>query len=125
MFTPNPILSCDFYKVGHVFQYPQGTEYIYSNFTARNGKHFENQNKVKPEGVVFWKLQAFLQELNDNFDENFFGRPKYEVVAEYKRRTDGALGTGAMIFTINLSNTLMVWFAPKIWLIKEIAALIK
>lgn len=96
MFKPNPILSCDFYKVGHVFQYPQGTEYIYSNFTARNGKHFENQNKVKPEGVVFWKLQAFLQELNDNFDENFFGRPKYEVVAEYKRRTDGALGTGSV-----------------------------
>jgi len=29
------------------------------------------------------------------------------------------------MFVANLSNTLMVWFAPKIWLIKEIAALIK
>jgi hypothetical protein len=29
------------------------------------------------------------------------------------------------MFAVNVSNTLMVWFAPKIWLIKEIAALIK
>ena len=31
----NPILSCDFYKVSHPFQYPKGTEFIYSNFTPR------------------------------------------------------------------------------------------
>jgi len=96
MFTPNPILSCDFYKVGHVFQYPKGTEYIYSNFTARSGKHFEQANGFKTDGVVFWKLQAFLMELNQNFKDNFFGRPKEEVVSEYKRRTDGALGTDSV-----------------------------
>lgn len=96
MFTPNPILSCDFYKVGHVFQYPKGTEVIYSNFTARSGKHFEQTNGFKTDGVVFWKLQAFLMELNQNFNDNFFGRPKEEIVAEYKRRTDGALGTDSV-----------------------------
>ena len=31
----------------------------------------------------------------------------------------------SVLFLINITNTVMVWFAPKIWLIKEIAVLIK
>lgn len=46
-------------------------------------------------------------------------------------RSAALVGGGALlfvsciIFTINLSNTMMVWFAPKVWLIKELAVLIK
>lgn len=37
----------------------------------------------------------------------------------------GLIFVSFFIFVANVSNTIMVWFAPKIWLIKEIAALIK
>lgn len=30
------ILFKDFYKASHYEQYPEGTEYVYSNFTRRN-----------------------------------------------------------------------------------------
>lgn len=45
----------DFYKVGHVHQYPKGTELIFSNFTPR---------KSKMEGVnysVFFGLEYFIK----------------------------------------------------------------
>ena len=32
---------------------------------------------------------------------------------------------GAVLLGLNLSQTLLVWFAPKVWLLKEIATLIK
>ena len=35
-----PSLLCDFYKVSHAAQYPQGTEYVYSTLTPRNTKYF-------------------------------------------------------------------------------------
>lgn len=86
MFQPNPILAADFYKVGHVFQYPKNTQVIYSNFTARSGKHFEQSTGIKTDGVVFWKLQGVLQEITDMFDAHFFGQPKNEVLEETIRR---------------------------------------
>lgn len=96
MFQPNPILAADFYKVGHVFQYPKNTQTIYSNFTARSGKHFEQSTGIKTDGVVFWKLQGVLQEITEMFDKHFFSLPKDQVLEEYKRRTDGALGTDSV-----------------------------
>jgi nicotinamide phosphoribosyltransferase len=35
-----PLLAIDFYKAGHYAQYPQGTNKVYSNFTARSSHHF-------------------------------------------------------------------------------------
>jgi hypothetical protein len=32
---------------------------------------------------------------------------------------------GAVVSLVNLSNVIMVWFAPKVWLINEIARLVK
>jgi nicotinamide phosphoribosyltransferase len=34
----NPFLLTDFYKVGHVFQYPKGTTLVYSNLTPRQSR---------------------------------------------------------------------------------------
>lgn len=34
----NSLLLTDFYKVGHVFQYPEKTEYVYSNLTPRKSR---------------------------------------------------------------------------------------
>lgn len=88
-----PLLLCDFYKVGHVFQYPANTTKIYSNFTPR---------KSRIPGVdytVFVGLQYFIKEyLIEQFNQNFFAKPKKEVLAQYKRRIETALGKDAITF---------------------------
>lgn len=86
-----PILFKDFYKAGHRPQYPAKTEFVYSNFTARTSR-IPEINKV----VVFG-VQGFTKEyLIRQFNENFFQKPKAEVVAKYKRRLDYALGPNAV-----------------------------
>lgn len=88
----NPLGLLDFYKVSHMVQYPEGTEYVYSNFTARSNKHF----KWKQAGdgyVVFWGLQGFIKEyLMDVWENNFFKKPVEEGVNYFKRRMGNALG---------------------------------
>ena len=83
----NPLTLIDFYKADHRRQYPEGTELVYSNFTPR---------KAREEGehqLVFFGLQYFVKEyLVNQWNEGFFNRPKDEVVAEYRRRMDNALG---------------------------------
>jgi nicotinamide phosphoribosyltransferase len=81
-------LLCDFYKVSHKDQYPQGTEIIYSTFTPRSNKYFPVADKV----VVFG-IQAFVKKyLIAYFNENFFNRLKEDVIAEYKRVIKYTLG---------------------------------
>lgn len=81
MFNPTPALLCDFYKTGHREQYPIGTEVVYSTWTPRSNRYFP-----QADSVVVFGIQAFIKNfLIDYFNENFFDRPKDEVVAEYKR----------------------------------------
>lgn len=84
---PNPLLLTDFYKVGHIFQYPKGTEFVYSNWTAR---------KSRIPGVdhmMFFGLQMFCQRvLIDYFNEHFFKKPIDEVLGEYKRVISNTTG---------------------------------
>lgn len=85
----NPFLLTDYYKVGHVFQYPENTTLVYSNLTPR---------KSRIEGVdemVFFGLQYFMKEyLVDYFNHNFFEQPKKKVIDDYKRRISTSLGSG-------------------------------
>lgn len=91
-----PLHAADFYKTGHLRMYPQGTEFVYSNFTPRT----DRLAKLLPDfdhKVVFFGLQGVIQWLLiDNWNAEFFGKPKQEVVAKFKRRMDGALGVGAV-----------------------------
>jgi nicotinamide phosphoribosyltransferase len=97
MFQPNPILAADFYKIGHVFQYPLGTSEIYSNLTARSNKRAPLANGRYIDKVVFVGLQVFLMQfLQEQFQKLFFDKPKADVVAEFNRRNDGALGPGSV-----------------------------
>lgn len=63
----NPLFLKDFYKVGHIQQYPKGTTLVFNNFTPR---------KSRMPGVnhsVFFGLEYFLKHyLKEMFDENFF-----------------------------------------------------
>lgn len=91
-----PHLALDGYKTGHKSQYPEGTEYVYSNLTARSSR-LANMPKSFDEKVVFVGLQGFIKEfLIESWNEGFFSRPKDVVVAEYKRRMDNYLGPDAV-----------------------------
>lgn len=81
----NPLLATDSYKLGHISMYPEGTQAIYSNFTARSSKHFNHNvpKKYETNKIVFFGLQAVLQEMNDLWYENFFGRNFDEVKNEF------------------------------------------
>lgn len=87
----NPMCLIDGYKADHRRQYPEGTEYVYSNFTPR-------QSRVPGVNhVVFFGLQYFVKEyLIDRWNTGFFQKPKEEVVKAYKRRMDNYLGPDAV-----------------------------
>lgn len=72
-------LLCDFYKISHRPMYPDGTEVVYSTWTPRT-------SRVKGvDYVINFGQQAFIKEfLMGIFRENFFNRPKADVIAEYK-----------------------------------------
>ena len=86
----SPLHAKDFYKVGHVHQYPKGINKVYANFTARSGRL---SNVPKAKGVVFIGLQlVILEYLIQDWNENFFLEPKEKVVDSYKRLVDNGLG---------------------------------
>lgn len=81
-------LICDFYKVSHREQYPEGTEVVYSTWTPRSNKYFPKADKV-----VTFGIQAFIKKyLINYFNEHFFNRSKEEVSEEYQRVIKYTLG---------------------------------
>lgn len=89
----SPIHLSDGYKVDHRNQYPDGTTLVYANLTPRKSR------MPGVEHVVFFGLQyAIKKYLIDDFNQQFFSRPKSEVVARYKRRIETYLGPGAITY---------------------------
>lgn len=89
----NSLHLADGYKVDHRNQYPKGTEMVYSNWTPRTSR-IPGIDKV-----VFFGLQYFIKEyLQKDFDQNFFARPKAEVVREYQNRISAYLGPDAITY---------------------------
>ena len=92
----NPLMSIDFYKADHRRQYPEGTEYVYSNFTPRSAR-LANTLEGFDQRVVFLGLQAYIKRvLLGQWKTEFFDKPKDEVLNKYKRRMDTSLGEGAV-----------------------------
>lgn len=80
-------LLCDFYKVSHKAQYPQNTQKIFATWTPRATRN------EKIQKVVCFGVQAFVKEwLIEYFNDNFFNRPKEDVVNEYNRVIKYTLG---------------------------------
>jgi len=87
----NPLTATDFYKTGHIFQYPEGTTEVYSNLTARSSKLSNLTGEITD--VVFFGLQYFLIDfLQHTWRENFFDKSKREVIEYYERRLMGSIG---------------------------------
>lgn len=91
-FTVNPILCCDAYKLAHKNMYPAGTEYVYSNFTPRSGRHYNSFGKIKPDEVVVFGLTGMLSEMNTLFNTQFFAQNKQIVVNEFKHAAAPFMG---------------------------------
>ena len=101
-FKPHALALADFYKVSHPAMLPEGITKLYSNFTPRSNRlapaAVSNEAGGKIDRIVFWKLQALIKEwLIEYFNENFFAKSKEEIVAEYNRINDGAIGPGAVL----------------------------
>lgn len=88
----SPLLLTDSYKLSHKFLMDsavddgtnrEGITKMYSNFTNR-GSRLNGENHV-----VFYGLQAWLNDLNKMFDQNFFDQSLERVLAEYKDGIDG------------------------------------
>jgi len=93
----NPFLQADFYKTGHPFQYPKGTNKILANFTPRSARLAPVLPELFDEKIVWFGLQGFIKEiLIGLFDREFFGKLASTAVRHYQRRVDNALGKGAV-----------------------------
>ncbi|MDE5781122.1 MAG: nicotinate phosphoribosyltransferase [Lachnospiraceae bacterium] len=86
----NPMLLIDFYKAVHSDMLPEKIEKSVSYFTPR-------MSRVKMwDEVVMFGLQAFIKTyLIWYFNEEFFHKPEEEVVGEYERILNAALGKNA------------------------------
>ena len=92
----NPLMAIDFYKADHRRQYPDGTEFVYSNFTPRSARLAPVLEDFDDK-VVLIGLQAYIKRiLIEKWNTNFFNKPKDEVLARYKRRMDTSLGEDAI-----------------------------
>lgn len=80
------IHNTDFYKIDHRSQYPEGTEMVFSNWTAR-------KSRIKGvDSVVLFGLQAFiLKTLIKEWGEKFFGENIDRIIVKYKRRIELAV----------------------------------
>ena len=106
-----PPHATDFYKTGHIKQYPAETRFVYSNFTCRADKLAKvlgDVGGVRPfdHKTVFFGLQGVIQWLLiDSWKSEFFNRPWDSVVSKYKRRMDSSLGKDA----VDVSHIKALW----------------
>ena len=91
----SPALIADFYKHSHAKQYPAGTEFVYSNTTPR-GSRMDGVKSV----VVFGNQYLVKKYLLENWNHNFFNRPKSVVINELKRVLNATLGNNAVDFSL-------------------------
>ena len=65
----HPLYMTDSYKLAHADMYPDGTQFVYSNFTPRSNKRALEHGY--PETVKFFGLRAALVKLHEAFAEWF------------------------------------------------------
>lgn len=112
MFVVNPVLAIDFYKSGHIYQYPDGTENVYSTFIPRSDRLATKTDEAGPYRVVPFGVQAFVKGfLIDAFNEYFFKQPLAVVLEEYSRIMDGCLGPG-LVGTKHIEDLWKLGYLP-------------
>ncbi len=82
-----PLIQADFYKMGHYNMYPEGMRMLYSNLTPRKSRH-SNIDRVVVFMVQYWAKEYLI----DQWNRNFFNKPKEEVISKYLRMMNCTLG---------------------------------
>ncbi|MBK7897875.1 MAG: DUF5598 domain-containing protein [Betaproteobacteria bacterium] len=89
--------QADFYKTGHIFQYPAGTELVYSNFTPRSARLAPVIPELFDNKIVWFGLQGFIKSfLMDTWERNFSAAPRKRS-GGLPTPPDAALGAGAVL----------------------------
>jgi nicotinamide phosphoribosyltransferase len=83
----NPLFLIDFYKVGHVIQYPADTEQVWSNWTPRSSR-IPNSTKIVNFGIQYFIKQILMKE----WSEQFFGQKLDNILDEYRTVIRATLG---------------------------------
>lgn len=83
----------DGYKLDHISQYVDKTEYVYSNMTPRSDKLARVLREYFDGKMVFFGIQKALVDLKDSWDETFFKKDKEEVISNYTRRIKNYVGS--------------------------------
>lgn len=86
----NPITLIDGYKLDHRRQYPEGTEYVYSNWTPR-GSRVDGIEEVTLFGLQYFLDKYLMEEFS-----SFFSEDVEDVVWKYERRVNGYLGPNSV-----------------------------
>ena len=105
-FIQTPFEITDAYKLSHWRQYPEGTTGVYSNFTPRKSR------RPGIDKFVFFGLQAFLQELNEQFDVNFFALTTGEAVQRFDTFYVGFFGVENPHSNEQVSNLHKLGYLP-------------
>jgi nicotinamide phosphoribosyltransferase len=93
----NPTLALDSYKADHRRQFPSGMSLMFSNFTPRKTYRRVPLSENGKTGIIFVGLQYFIKEyLIQQWNENFFNKPKEECVKAFWRTIDGHLPGNGM-----------------------------
>lgn len=101
----NPALQIDGYKVDHRRQYPDGTQIIFSNMTARKTRRPEQPD------MVFFGLQYFIKEfLIRRWNEDFFKQPQEAIISQFTRRINSYLVT---IYPVSAFVGFLAFFAKE------------
>lgn len=83
----NPLFHIDFYKVGHVAQYPKDTTQVWSNWTPRSTR------VVGQTDVTFFGLQYLIKQVfQEEWEREFFQRRRIAVLNEYREVIHATLG---------------------------------
>ena len=91
-FKLKPLHCKDSYKLGHFDMYPEGTDYVYSNFTPRSDKLNRIPEPFNDHLLVWLGIQATMKYMKELWDEEFFQKPLYQILADYRARTPAFTG---------------------------------
>ena len=83
MFKQTALTSVDSYKLAHSEMFPEGTTRVYSNFTPRSDHYFNVPTEYKDGKVVWFGMQAFLQEMDSVWQETFFNQEWADIENEF------------------------------------------
>ena len=87
----NPLFDIDWYKSDHGAQYPEKTELVYSNMTARSAKHFQSLSGYDDHISVIG-VESFLVDFIDRWDQFFFNQDVEMLIEDYKAQVNASLG---------------------------------